>query len=101
MERHARPAARLLRKVAAVDHQLGAGDVARLITGQEQTAVGDFDGLAAALHRRGSDDSFVECGRLRLRERRVDEAGMHRIKKLENKRFVRGFFSVPCFSTAS
>src|SRR5438128_331167 len=49
---------------AAIDDQLGSGDIARGIRGEEQDAVGDLLGLAGTPERRADLRQFVGAHRL-------------------------------------
>jgi hypothetical protein len=59
-----RPAARdLAAGDAAVDHQFGAGDVARRVGGEKEDAVGDVLRLPDAAERRAAAPVFVDVDR--------------------------------------
>src|SRR5580704_892920 len=75
---------------AAVDHQLGAGDVIRGVRGEEQDAVGDVLRPTNPAERRADPAHFLDVDRRvapaadqigpdLAPDRRVDDAGMHRI----------------------
>src|SRR4051794_1801100 len=75
---------------AAIDDELGAGDVARRVGGEEQNAVGDVLRLADPAERRAGAADFLDVdrgvapaagdvGTDLAPDRRVDDAGMHRV----------------------
>src|SRR5207302_8952709 len=75
---------------AAVDDELGAGDVIRGVGGEKQDTVGDVLRLANAAERRAGAADFLdidwggmpgggEIGPDLAPDRRVDDAGMHRV----------------------
>src|SRR5438270_3295654 len=75
---------------AAIDDELGAGDIARCVRGEKQDAVGDVLRLANAAERRAGAADFLNIDRRVMPgggkvgpdlapDRGVDDAGMHRV----------------------
>src|SRR5216117_2872495 len=68
-------------EVAAVDDQLGAGDIRRLVRGEEQHGVGDLFHPSLSLHRHGPERLRppLRIGRHLGRPHRRHDAGVHRV----------------------
>src|SRR3989442_3558116 len=68
-------------EVAAVDDQLGAGDIRRLVRGEEQHGVSDLFHPSLSLHRHGPERLRppLRIGRHLGRPHRRHDAGVHRV----------------------